>query len=225
MSLSMIHSLATRHWEGWGGCVKSWYKTASKHYPAYMVYETPMMEAYQTVFKNTSEDIIAYIHDDVEIYENGWDQRVLKEFRDGSVGLVGFAAGRGLGSLDLYEPPYEIRKFARQEFMSNLTDAELHGQRFTGECDVSTFDGLAIFVRRSILDACGGWPVGTPISYWHYDQWISCETRKQGFRSRIVGVSCRHFGGRSPSIISEDSDAAHLWLYEHYRGVMPMRVK
>jgi hypothetical protein len=223
--MSMVHSLATRHWEKWGECVHSWYATASKKYPAYMVYEKPLMEAYNEVLRNTKEDIIAMIHDDVEIFERGWDARVLKEFDDPTVGLVGFGGGLGLGTADLYQPPYEIRKFARQHFMSNMRSAEIHGHRFVGERDVAVFDGFAIFARRSILEKWGGWPVGTPVNYFMYDNLISCETKRQGFRSRLVAVDCEHYGGRSPSIINEDIEAAHLWLFQNYGDVLPFRVE
>ncbi len=228
---SMVHSLATRHWEKWGDCVASWYKTAVKYRPAYMVYNRPMMQAYQEVLENTAAEIIAYIHDDVEIYEQGWDLRVLKEFDDPTIGLVGFAGARGHGSPDLYRQPYKMENFARRNFISNMREAELHGGRFIGETDVAVFDGLALFVRRSILNQWqgwpnqwGGWPQNTPVNYWTYDYAISCETRYQGFRNRLVGVDCHHYGGRSPSIIPEDIEAAHKWIYERYRDVLPYEV-
>ncbi len=222
---SMVHSLATRHWEGWGKCVSSWYKTASQSYPAYMVYEKPILIAYNEVWRNTTEDIICYMHDDVEVFEKNWDIRVLKEFEDPTIGVVGFGGALGLGMGDLYDPPYEIRKFARQQFMSNMRSAELHGARFTGERDVSCFDGFAIFVRRELLKKMGGWPVSTPIGYWWYDQMLGCEAKRRGYRCRLVGVDCEHLGGKSPSIVPEDNDACHRYMYENYRDVLPLRVQ
>jgi len=218
---SMVHSLATRHWEDWGKCVRSWYATASRSYPAYMVFEKPLMEAYNQVLQNTREEIIAYAHDDVMIFEKNWDQRVLQEFNDPNIGMVGFAGATGHGDPQMYNKPYEMKQFARQNFMSNMRTAELHGSRFSGERDVAVFDGLAIFVRRDILETAGGWPDGTPINYWCYDYWISMEVRRQGFRNRLVGVDCEHLGGKSPSIVREDIEAAHRWLYYHYKDVLP----
>jgi glycosyltransferase involved in cell wall biosynthesis len=220
--LSMVHSLATRHWEGWGNCVKSWYETASKSYPAYMVYNKPLLVAYNEVLENTDSDIIAYMHDDVMLYEQDWDLRVLREFKDTTVGMVGFGGARGHGDPDMYQKPYQLVQLARRGFMSNMRTAEAHGARFNGERDVAVFDGFALFVRRFILDEWGGWPVGTPINYWVYDYAISCEVRRQGFRNRFVGVDCEHLGGKSPSIVpNEDIEAAHRWLYDRYRDVLP----
>src|SRR6266446_5097756 len=190
---SMIHSLCTRHWEGWGNCVNSWYANATRQYPAYMVYNKPMMVAYQEVVDNTQGDILAFIHDDLEITEKGWDDRVLNCFSDPVVGCVGFAGGRGHGSPDLYRGPYKMENFARRNFISNLEDAEAHGARFSGETDVAVFDGLALFVRRPIIENWGGWPQNTPVNYWVYDYALSCETRHQGFRNKLVGVACKHY--------------------------------
>jgi GT2 family glycosyltransferase len=86
-------------------------------------------------------------------------------------------------------------------------------------------DGLAIFVRRSILDKWGGWPQGKAISYWAYDYAICCEARRQGYRIRVVGVHCKHHASKSPSMIPENWDAAHQELYDEYRDVLPARVK
>jgi hypothetical protein len=186
-----------------------------------MVFEKPLMEAYNQVLQNTREEIIAYAHDDVMIFEKNWDQRVLQEFNDPNIGMVGFAGATGHGDPQMYNKPYEMKQFARQNFMSNMRTAELHGSRFSGERDVAVFDGLAIFVRRDILETAGGWPDGTPINYWCYDYWISMEVRRQGFRNRLVGVDCEHLGGKSPSIVREDIEAAHRWLYYHYKDVLP----
>lgn len=223
--MEMIFGNATLHWEKWQECIESWQSTASRRYPVYEVYRKPMMVAYQEIFKNTTEPIIAYIHDDVTIYEPEWDLRVAKQFDDPSVGAVGFFGGLGHGSPQLYKEPFQVGNFARVGTRSNMRrDAELHGQRFAGECDVAVFDGFAIFIRRSVLEKCGGWPQDQPVSYWGYDYWISCEVRRQGLRNRLVGVDCDHWGGRSPSIIPEDSVAAHKWLWDNYSDVLPYHV-
>jgi len=220
---SMVLGNATTHWEGYKTCIASWLLTAYYVYPICEVYRKPMMEAYQEIVDRTGEDIIAYIHDDVMIYEKGWDLRVLKEFEDPTIGMVGFGGAVGHGDPNMYKVPYQMVQFARRGFLSNMRTAEAHGGRFSGERDVAVFDGFAIFVRRKILKK-HPWPVGTPVNYWIYDYWISCETRRQGYRNRLVGVDCEHLGGKSPSIVNEDIEAAHLWLYDRYSDVLPYEV-
>ena len=79
----------------------------------------------------------------------------------------------------------------------------------------------------SFLDHVGGWPVGKPYGYFMYSEWLCCEARRQGFRIRIVGVECEHFGGKSSGFIAptENYALAHSYFYEHNRDVMPYLVR
>ena len=128
------------------------------------------------------------------IYEKDWDLRVLREFNDPTVGMVGFAGALGHGHPDLYKVPYHLPNLARQNFMSNMRSAETHGARFTSERDVAVLDGCALFVRRSILKKWGGWPKNRIIDYFLYSEWLGCEVRRQGYRIRLVGVDFEHLG-------------------------------
>lgn len=224
----MVYCIASRGWERWAECVQTWVDQADDqcHYE-YVVLGMDVVPAYQQAYKDTKDPILAFIHDDVEIYEPGWDTRVLREFDDPTVGMVGFGGALGHGHPDLYKRPYRLPDLARQNFMSNMRSADKHGARFTGERDVAILDGFALFVRRSILARAGGWPIDEPVGYFLYSEWLCCETRRQGFRIRLVGIDCEHLGGKSSGWISpnEDYEAAHAYFYEHNRDVMPYRVK
>ena len=223
----MVMAIATRYWTGWGRCVTSWMDTAAAGHQYYVVGDKDVLPAYQDAYEHTSEPILAMIHDDVMIYETGWDTRVLEEFNDRNVGVVGFAGGLGHGSHNLYTSAYHLPNLARQTFLSNLSDAEMHGARFKGARDVAILDGLAIFVRRAILDKVGGWPLDKPIGYWLYAEWLCCEARRQGYRIRLVGVDVEHLGGRSSGYIAKSPtyEEAHWYLYDTNRDVLPYRVK
>lgn len=202
----------------------------------------------QWLYEHTTAPIIAFIHSDVEIHEQGWDERVLREFDDPKVGVVGFGGALQLGEDSIYKTPYRLTQLRRISYMSNQTDAEVHGERFTGERDVATLDGFALIVRRSLLDnwhhaevrlpmAPTGWPVHCYV-FHNYDNALCIEAHKQGYRVRLVGVSCTHHGG-STSTTSEaqaywrslgTTDAkiheeSHLRLYEDGRGILPLRCK
>lgn len=225
----MVMAIATREWEGWRHCVDTWIATsASRQWDAFAVVKNAdVVPAMQEAYLETTEPIIGYVHDDVEIYEVGWDCRVLNQFTDPTVGVVCFGGALGHGTPDLYTSPYRLSNLARQNFMSNMRNAEQHGARFTGERDVAIADGFALFVRRSILEKAGGWPVDKPYGYFMYSEWLCCETRRQGYRIRLVGVDCEHLGGKSSGFISpnENYELAHSYFYEHNRDVMPYRVK
>ena len=223
-------AIATREWEGWRKCVDSWSQTCTYGwgpYDGYGVRNNGVLEAYQWAFEKSHEPILAFIHDDVMIHEHEWDRRVLKEFEDPAVGLVGFGGALGHGTPDLYEVPYHLPNLARQHFMSNMRNAETHGARLTGECDVAVLDGFALFVRRSILEKAGGWPVDKPYGYWMYSEWLCCEARRQGYRIRLVGVDCEHLGGKSSGHIPTwpSYEEAHRYFYDNNKDVMPYRVE
>jgi hypothetical protein len=226
--------VATMRWPGWKKCVRSWL-TGS---PASLRSELSVrivnsrksglsvLEAYQRGLETTSAPILGYVHDDVVVRDPEWLDRVLREFDDERVGLVGFGGALRHGSESLYCAPYRYTQLGRSDFLSNMFDAERHGKRFTKACDVAVLDGFAMFVRREILEKAGGWPVGTPVGYFCYDYWLSCEVRRQGYRIRLAGVACTHLGGKSSSAVQlkESSQDAHRYIYDTCQDVLPFRV-
>ena len=227
-SSQLVYGIATRGWEKWTECVNSWLaNTEPRVYHVRVVLGMLIMPAFEIVREETHEPIIAYIHDDVMIYEKDWDLRVLKEFEDPTVGMVGFGGALRHGSPDLYKGSYVLHHLGRAQFLSNMRNAEDHGKRFTGECDVAVLDGFALFIRREILDRAGGWPQDSPINYFCYDHWISCIVRRQGYRIRLVGVDCHHLSGKTASMIAlpDDHARAHWAIYEEFQDVLPYAVE
>jgi hypothetical protein len=225
---TMVYCIATRKWDGWLDCVHTWRENASRKYPEFIVYDKKVLDAYQECWLESqdflySDPILAFIHEDVNIFEKDWDLRVLKEFDDPQVGMVGFGGAPGHCRPALYTEPFNIGNMIRLGFRSNLRNAEAHGQRIIGEQDVAVLDGFAIFVRRSILDKVGGWPVDKPIGYWMYSEWACCETRRQGYKIRLVGVDCEHIGGKTAAIanVTDDFESCHRYLFETCRDVLP----
>jgi hypothetical protein len=224
---AMAFCIATKRWDGWLECVESWHNHSGSRNAGYVISNRDVVPAYQELYEGTTEPILAFIHDDVMIFEKGWDERVLREFEDPQVGLVGFGGALGHGAPQLYTTPYHLPNLARQSFLSNMRSAERHGARFGGERDVAVLDGFALFVRRTILDKVGGWPVAKPYGYWLYSEWLCCETRRQGYRIRLVGVDCEHLGGKSSGHIASSPtyEEAHRYLWENNRDMLPYRVK
>src|SRR5437870_1287215 len=46
--------------------------------------------SYEELYKQAHEEILFYCHDDVEVKEKGWDERIIREFDDPKVGVCGF---------------------------------------------------------------------------------------------------------------------------------------
>lgn len=215
---------ASLAWPGFQECVNSW------GYPVKILRNDQtglsLMESYQTAFELSDANILGYVHDDVMVYESGWKDRVLKEFEDESVGMVCFGGAKRHGTRDLYSSPYRLTNLARFEFMSNMRNADAHGSRLVGSCNVSVADGFVLFIRRSILEQVGGWPLGTPIGYFCYDYWLSAIVRRQGLRIRLIGIDCDHISGQSASRtqLKDSHEESHAYFYEHFSDVLPAEV-
>lgn len=196
--------------------------------------------AYQKLYETTTEDILFYLHDDVVCREDGWDQRILKEFEQHpDVGVVGCGGALNHGSDDLYKRPYELTQLARSGYLSNTDDAEEHGQRFDGVRDVAVVDGFAIAVRRTLLDRCGGFHPDIWPPHHLYDYVICAQAHRYGYRVRVVGIRCHHHGGRTATsnkyqewarTTEWGSDVemhrkGHKMFYDEFKDVLPYRVR
>jgi len=193
----------------------------------------------QKGYEESSADLLAYFHSDLFISEEGWDQRVLKEFDDPTVGVVGFGGGKRLGSPDIYKLPYKLQQLARFDFVSNLTDAPQHGRRNRNEEDIAVVDSFALIIRRSLLAKVGGWPVATYPPMHCSDLWACLMARRHGYRVRVVGISCTHKSGGVKGNGTFDCSAwqremgmtdqemhtrSHRLIYDEFRDVLPVVV-
>src|SRR5262245_36136489 len=139
-------------------CVLTFCRTSSTWlFPERVLYRRNTAEdnlglvgSYNWLYENTKAEILAYIHDDVVCHEERWDERVLEEFEDPSVGVVGFGGALWHGTDELYKRPYELTQLRRIDYLSNVDDAETHGERFDGARDVAVLDGFALIVRRKL---------------------------------------------------------------------------
>lgn len=214
---------ATFYQPDWARCVASW------QHPILIIPGMDILPAYQLAYKMTHGEIIGHTHDDTICNDPNWVERVEAEFADPQVALVGFGGATGHGELDMYtRGKFEIPSMVRIDFRSNLIDAERHGLRLTGSMNAAVLDGFAFFVRRTFLHLIGGWPLGTPISYFMYMEWLSCMARRHRRKIRVVGVACEHLGGktsgRNPNL-HLDYEGEHRWLYENFRDVFPARIE
>jgi hypothetical protein len=201
-----------------------------------------MLQAYEFAYRHVPDaDILAFFHDDVLIHDKDWVARVLAEFEDPTVGLVGFAGGKGHGHPQMYQIPYEYTQLARHDFVSNMLDAEHHGNRILGSTEAVVLDGFSLIVRRDVLEKAGGWQSAidllsnesrTEPLHHCYDYFLSCMTRRLGYRIRVVGIRCEHKGGRTYVRLGagiRESNwtqfvAAHRAIYDSFRDVLPARV-
>jgi len=192
-------------------------------------------EGWREVQEHGGYDIVAFLHDDLEIYEKGWDARVLKEFEDPKVGLVGFGGALVHGDPNIYKKSYSHLQLGRSFYLSNTKDAELHGERYTGECDVAVLDGFSLILRRELLETMGGWLPDKWPPHHCYDYRAACEAHRHGYKVRLVGMECHHQGGMTATqgeyqdwcrrtkwgSDSQMHIIGHQMIYDEYKDVLP----
>lgn len=195
------------------------------------------LQKLQKFYLARNEDILGYMHSDLIIHEQAWDERVLAQFLDDDVAVVSFGGSLRHGHPDIYRTPYSYTQLARSSFISNLTDAEVHGERHTGDKTVAVVDSMAMFIRRSFLDRVGGWPVDTFPPSHASDYWACLSAHQLGYRVRMVGVSATHWSGGvgqagwdyakwiAGTKWGSDENChrvAHRLIYDSFRNVLPV---
>lgn len=194
------------------GDLTSWLaKASSCHNATDVRYNTPednlgVVGSYQWLYERRTEDVLIYTHDDVIMREQNWDRRLLDEFEDPEVGIVGLGGAKWHGVEELYKVPYVLQQLRRGDYVSNVDDAEVHGERFNGATDCAVLDGFTLCVRRSFLDRINGWNqlLIAGIDFIAYDYVICALARRYGYKIRVVGLRCHHRGGGTSVGINVD---------------------
>lgn len=181
------------------------------------------------------QDIIVYLHDDAFIHSDGWDTEVLAAFEEiPNCWLAGFSGAVGLGLDGLYDRPYEITDLIRQDFISNLLNAEAHGRRVLERQRVAVNDGYSLIVRRSLLDAINGWEWWSFVHH-NYDTAIAAQCARAGKEVWYIPVKSDHLSGYTANnvpgqkLLDEEGGEVNIHrasaraLYHMFKDVLPLR--
>lgn len=138
------------------------------------------------IWKEAKGDVVACIHNDLLIYERGWDKRVLDLFeRRPRCGLAGFFGAEGMG-----------HDGGRMHCHCNFLEAEIHATRDAGECRVAMFDGISLIWRKQMMDEIGG--LDTQYIHHHrYDLDLSLSSHYSGWENWFLGVNIHHLNGQT----------------------------
>ncbi len=154
-------------------------------------------------------ELLAVLHSDLWIFEQGWDTRLEEAFSmHPRLGLVGFVGsdeldengGRGRGTVLNFQGRY------------GGGAAEAHGHRVTGLVPAAQVDGCAMVFRTEAL-AQVGFRDGFPPHHF-YDRLLSCQMLESGWRVGVLGVACDHLSG---STVGGQAwqDCAREWCLAH----------
>ena len=220
-------------------CLQSWLDRAHYEWPLIIEVNGYQSEPYLGVVPafakalrkalETKAEVIALLHDDLFIKDDGWDATVLAHFElRPTCGLAGFGGGRTLGHPAIYQIPYEPHQLARGTFISNMEEAEAHGARVVEPQTVACLDGFSQIGRREywLGEKPGGvaWPVGpfkdrpnlfqrmADLGLMHhaYDAALGCYARRLGWDAWMLPVHCHHYGG----VTAVADTRYHEWAVE-----------
>ncbi|HDY90312.1 MAG TPA: glycosyltransferase family 2 protein [bacterium] len=153
------------------------------------------------VAKATGFDYIFYTHNDVMIYEKGWDAKILRVLSEQShVGVAGFYGAKGIGTNDIYKSPYVMQQMIRIENVSGChrMDAVIHQFRppRAEVEDVAVMDGFSLIVSVELLNKLGGFDRRYPLHHM-YDNDICLESLDKGYRNIVISMDADHIGGQT----------------------------
>ena len=232
--------------EAEGELVRSWLLS-----PEYLGTVPAFRLGVDYALEHTDAEIIACFHDDVEILDPEWQQKVTRLFeRHPACGLAGFSGAIGLGDADLYTTPYNPMHLARIGFRSNLVDAEVHGIRSLLSEQVAVADGFSQIGRREFFEGLRRdsgregdkpWTLMEDLGVRHhcYDAMLGCCAKRLGWETWYLPISCRHYGGQTAvgdreyqawakkQVPGGDQgfwQAAHKICYDTFNDVLPLRV-
>lgn len=195
--------------------------------------------------------LVCCFHDDLEIFQYGWDDLVRMHFNNNPrLMLAGFFGAKGLGRDDIYQEgmPYDPHQLVRQECFSNLVDGELHGKVVEWPVKCAVLDGFSAIMRApAAFDAWTWLHHDLRIVHHAYDAALGGWTALCGGECWMLPVKCKHYGGRTAvgdpnyeewARRQGKSDALHWqeahrkvweWFRDHPRAdgegpVLPLRV-
>lgn len=154
--------------------------------------------------KQASNDIVMFTHNDVYIYDKGWDTRVLDEFKkDEHLGLLSFCGGTGLapgGGRIGFSSNMQGRSHTLHTGEEiNLSNAKVHGRKMNDYevMDSAVVDGCVMILDKKVVEKCGGiYQMTEGLTEHHfYDKQISVEIILNGFRVKTLGIPFDHQGG------------------------------
>ena len=165
----------------------------------------PALNQAWEILKEKEIDYIFYTHNDVMIYEKGWDDKIIQVLEEQNlhgqkVGVAGFYGAKAIGVPGLYNHQYYMQDLIRMENVSNCTRMDPgHGYRpiRNGYCeDVAVMDGFSLIVSVELLNRIGGFDKNYPPHHM-YDNDMCLHSLDEGYRNIVISMDAQHLGGRT----------------------------
>lgn len=182
-----------------------------------------------------------YSHNDVEMLEYGWDEKlihILDEIQGRTLpGVCGMYGAKGIGTPDIYEAEYHFSQLMRWNCVTVKSMVHANERELTSNYDrIVVLDGFSMIVSDNFMQAMDGkfdykrYPV-----HHSYDQDICLDAHFRGFKNFVLNIDCKHHGGMTSTREKwaegfgttdlKTHREAHVVMYEKYRGRLPVSVK
>lgn len=193
---------------------------------------------FQQGYELTKSKFIFYSHNDVEMIEYGWDEklrRLLSTVKN--PGVCGMFGAKGIGTKDIYVAEYDYRQMMRWDCVTvkEMVDAGARLIKSPWE-RVIVLDGFSLIINRDFVNNLPNSKFdyeSFPIHHM-YDIDICVSSHYSGYRNYVLDIGCRHHGGVTStrenwasSIGTSDLQvhrAAHRVFYSKWRGRLPASV-
>lgn len=173
--------------------------------------------------KYPDEEYIGIMHNDLMLYEKGWDRRMMEAFaEDPKLGLIGLCGSRevdergGRGGYTVcnfmgLEVPVKDQIWKGQDSSA--------GRRIEGLEPAMVLDSLFMLFRRDVIPHLEKtWEDWDQITLAHfYDRIMPLRTIEAGYRVAVIGSDCDHIGGLTTTGNERYRDDCIQWLQE--RGI------
>lgn len=166
------------------------------------------------------EEYVGLIHNDLILYERGWDQRMVRAFEDDTkLGLIGLCGSRevdALGGRGTYTVCNFIGKYVQVGDQLFKGQDKSAGRRIDGIEPAIVLDSLFMLFRRSVIPhlehSKADWD-HIPLAHF-YDRIWPIRTIEAGYRVVTMGSDCDHIGGMTTTGNQRYRDDCIKWLDE-----------
>ena len=133
-------------------------KVLKLDFPSDLVIRTPenigLPKALNLILEASKTDYVFFTHSDVEMFEQDWDEKVIKSLNEaGNVGVAGFYGAMGIGTGDIYKTPYVMNQLVRTNPIAGnrcKQDPAIHGHsQFNQDwIKCAVLDGFSLIVKN-----------------------------------------------------------------------------
>lgn len=183
---------------------------------------TGVYPTFKQGFENTEGEFVAFFHSDLIVWEERWNERVVRAFEEnGNLGMIGFigsneidsAGGRGLGTTSNFQG----KSLSGDPGMDGLfitwhgSAAAVHGKVSEGLSFAAVIDGCAMIIKRSAYVGEDMYRDNFPPHHF-YDRLISTQMLEKKFDVAVLGIECDHISGQTVNQEPAYQQMAYEWL-------------